>query len=71
MVSRLFNLKLFLFIFILFFINGCKTNKVNQEPILLIIDSTLQLKMTFTRLKIENDFYINIANNFWGKKGGT
>ena len=40
MVSRLFNLKLFLFIFILFFINGCKTNKVNQEPILLIVDST-------------------------------
>ncbi len=40
MVNRLFNLKLFLFIFILFFINGCKTNKVNQEPILLIIDST-------------------------------
>jgi len=40
MESRLFNPKLFLFIFILFFISGCKTNKINQEPILLIVDST-------------------------------
>ncbi len=40
MESRLFNPKLFLFIFILFFISGCKTHKINQEPILLIVDST-------------------------------
>jgi len=40
MDSKLFNFKLFLFIFLFCFIGGCKNNKTNQEPTLLIVDST-------------------------------